>query len=192
MIPNRLALIAIAATFLAACSTSDIIISGYGAGGLPYQPSYVRYMLGQGDIPLEVHGNPSTLGDWAFVELVEKRLRLEPAFGHATFRTNPTTKNRHPFRVVLVFNADNTRIDPNHVCRGEGVENSGGVNNTLHVRGVFCDRETVLSANSGLANTPDDFNGKRFGRLLDQLLFEMMPPEGNRDLDENCPTTANC
>jgi len=188
----RLALIAVFTATLAACSTSDIVISGYGAGGLPYDPSYVRYMMAQGDIPLEIHGNPSALSDGAFVELVESRLRLDPAFGRAAFRTDPTTKNRHPFRVVLVFNADNMRIDPNFVCRGEGVENAGGVNTTLHVRGVFCDRTTVLSTNSGLANTPDDFNGKRFGRLLDLLLFEMMPAEGNRDVDENCPNTATC
>ncbi|MEK9944974.1 MAG: hypothetical protein VW999_03205 [Alphaproteobacteria bacterium] len=188
----RLALIAVFTATLAACSTSDIVISGYGAGGLPYDPSYVRYMMAQGDIPLEIHGNPSALSDGAFVELVESRLRLDPAFGRAAFRTDPTRKNRHPFRVVLVFNADNTRIDPNQVCRGEGLEKAGGVNATLNVRGVFCDRSTVLSTNSGLANTPDDFGGKRFGRLLDLLLFEMMPAEGNRDVDENCPNTATC
>jgi hypothetical protein len=189
---KRFALAAVLAAGLAGCSTTDVIISGYGAGGLPYDPSYVRYMIGQGDIPLEIHGNPTELSDPQFTQLVEERLRLEPAFPRAAFRTNPTTKNRHPFRVVLVFNADNSRIDPNQICRGEGVNNAGGVNSTLYVRGVFCDRETVLSTNSGLANTPDDFNSPRFGRLLDQLLYTMLPAPGNRDVDETCPNPTVC
>lgn len=189
---KRFALTAVLAAALAGCSTSDIIISGYGSGGLPYHPSYVRYMIGQGDIPLEIHGNPTELSGSQFTQLVEERLRVDPAFPHATFRTNPTTKNRHPFRVVLVFNASNTRVDPNDVCRGEGVETAGGDGSTLYVRGVFCDRETVLSANSGLANTPEDFNGPRFGRLLDQLIYEMMPAPGNQNIDVSCPNPVVC
>jgi len=192
MARNRFVLAAVFASVLAACSMSDVIISGSGAGGLPYDPSLVRYMVSQGDIPLEIHGNPTELSDPEFTQLVESRLRLEPAFPRATFRTNPTTKNRHALRVVLVFNADNARIDPNHVCRGEGVDKAGGVNATLYVRGVFCDREKVLSTNSGLANTPDDFGGPRFGRLLDQLMYEMLPAPGSGDVDESCPNTSNC
>ena len=189
---KRFALTVLLAAAFTGCSTSDIIISGYGSGGRPYDPSYVRYMISQGDIPLEIHGNPTELSGPQFTQLVEKRLRADPAFPRATFRTNPTTKNRHSFRVVLVFNHNNTRIDPNHVCRGEGVENAGGVNQTLYVRGVFCYRETVLSTNGGLANTPEDFNGPLFGRLLNRVIYEMMPAPGNRNINESCPNPRVC
>lgn len=177
---------------LAACSASEVVVSGTGSQGLPYDPSYVRYVMGQGDVPLEVHGNPTSLDNQAFVSLVEDRLRLDAGFGNAAFRTKPTMRNAHGFRVVLVFNADNRRMDPRLVCRGEQLDKAGAPNSVLHVRGVFCSREQVLSTNTALVATPTDFGSPLFGRLLDSLMFEMMPAEGNRDVDEGCPPMANC
>ncbi|MDA0367477.1 MAG: hypothetical protein O3C65_05595 [Proteobacteria bacterium] len=176
---------------LTACTASDIVISGLGPSGLPYDPSIVRYVVGQGDFPLELHGNPSNLDDDAFATLVESRLRIEPTFGKTTFRRDPQTKNRHPFRLVLVFNAANPRISARHVCEGEDLDNAGGPNSTLFVRGVFCDGQTVLSEDSALTNAPEDFTDERLQRLLDRLLEELLPGEGRRDINVSCPT-ANC
>ncbi|MEQ8248514.1 MAG: hypothetical protein RID42_12620 [Alphaproteobacteria bacterium] len=190
---NRLRVLFAAAlvTGLSACSTSDIVISGDGPSGLPYDPSYVRYVMGQGDFPLEIHGNPSPLDDTAFAELVESTLQIDPYFGTTAFRRDPQMSNRHGFRLVLVFNADNTRIDARQVCAGEGLDKAGGANTTLFVRGVFCSLDKVLSEDSALTPTPDDFAGPRFERVLDLLVTSLLPPEGRRDLNVTCPTT-NC
>ena len=190
---NRLSvlLIAVLARGLTACAASDIVISGDGPSGLPYDPSYVRYVMGEGDLPLEIHGNPSALDDAAFAELVETTLQIDPFFGTTAFRRDAQMRNRHGFRLVLMFNADNPRIDAGQVCAGEDLDKAGGANTTLFVRGVFCSRDTVLSEDSALAPAPDDFAGPRFRRVLDLLVTSLLPPEGRRDLNVTCPT-ANC
>jgi len=191
MTPIKTLLFAAMVAGVAACSSDDIVISGFGAGALPYDPSFVRYVMSQGDFPLEVHGNPSGLADDVFSDLVEQSLRIDPAFGTASFRTEPTVRNQHGFRVVLVFNADNTRLDPRRICRGEGLDKAGAPNVILHVRGAFCERDELLSTNTALAEAPSDFRDDKFRKILFQLTFEMMPSEGNRELNEDC-RTPNC
>lgn len=176
---------------VAACSADDIVISGTGSRGLPYDPSIVRYVISQGDMPLEVHGNPSNLPDRSFVELVESSLKIDPFFGSLAFRTQAKKRNAHSFRVVLVFSTTVSRVDPRRICRRDlPADATPGV--ALYVAGAFCDRDKALSGNTALTNLPSTFDDPIVQRLLDQLILEMLPPEGKRNIDESCPPPTSC
>jgi len=95
---------------LAGCAALNPVYTDSGGDAGPnYDRDRMVAVVNSGPMPLQILGNPSTLGPDQFSQVTARRTRLAPVWGPHQFTTDPAAPADHGYRVVLAFNPS---LDP--------------------------------------------------------------------------------
>jgi hypothetical protein len=149
---------------------------GHGPTTVAYNAMFVRGMANRGDIPTELHGNPSGLADQGFADLLRRDLRLTQPFPDRALdvRYGPF-RGGEGFRVVLVFNPSEPNVQASDMCGNKPIPTKGR-QTQMYVLSAFCRGPIALSTFSSRVQTPESFDAPMFRKMRRNLMHWLMPP----------------
>lgn len=131
--------------------------------------SSMTYASKDGPIRVEVHGNPFSLSQDRFADLVASAMS-NAVHGRIVHFTSETQKAPQPqFRVVAVFDPAPS-LDPRSVCAGEPVlrlaDTAPNSDRRIGLLMIFCHKGDVLSSLTGWVAKITGPEDPRFAQLL--------------------------
>ena len=176
---------------LAACSTSQPVVSSLPDLSNIYGQYAVTYATLHGPFPTVIHGNPFGIPKAEADAAIMNSLRLPRWFTPAELAQRPTNAKPKGYRLVFLFNPANPIPTSKQAC--DSLEDIEIAPHPTRVRAVFCAGKRSLSKIDGwmTATSPAD---PAFQPFMNMLVASLLPARNINQFGGKCnnPPAGAC